>query len=283
MCGRRMKMEARRDFLTTHLPAGFALAVQPIAAQTAIATDTKGLTAGEVSIPTKDGKQMPAYRAVPAKGKNYPVVLVVEEIFGVHEHIKDICRRFAKLGYLAIAPDLFMRQGDPSNIKEVQEIIAKVVGKVPDEQVLSDLDATVEWAAKQKGDTDKLAVTGFCWGGRITWLYAAHQPKVKAGAAWYGVLVRAANPLQPKHPIDLAAGLRTPVLGLYGGQDRGIPVDTVEKMKAALQGGKSGSEIVLYPDAPHGFHADYRESFRKADAEDAWKRLLAWFKKNGVA
>ena len=276
-------MNARREFLTTHLPVGFALAVQPVAAQTMITTDTKGLTAGEVQIPTKDGKQMPAYRAVPAKGKNYPVVLVVEEIFGVHEHIKDICRRFAKLGYLAIAPDLFMRQGDPSGMTNIQEIIGKVISKVPDQQVLSDLDATLDWAEKQKGDTKKTAVTGFCWGGRITWLYAAHQPKVKAGAAWYGVLARPASELQPKHPVDIAGSLRTPVLGLYGEKDNGIPLDTVEKMRAALKTGGSASEIIVYPAAPHGFHADYRESYRKADAEDAWKLLLAWFKKYGVA
>ncbi|MDX1981996.1 MAG: dienelactone hydrolase family protein [Bryobacteraceae bacterium] len=276
-------MEQRREFLTVHLPVGFALAVQPIAAQTAITTDTAGLTAGEVQIKAGDGRDMPAYRACPAKGKNFPVVLVVEEIFGVHEHIKDICRRFAKAGYLAVAPDLFLRQGDVTGIANIQDIISKVVSKVPDRQVMEDLDSTVAWAAKNKGNTNKLAVTGFCWGGRITWLYAAHQPKVKTGAAWYGVLARAASELQPKHPVDIAASLKAPVLGLYGGQDRGIPLDTVEKMRAALKTGPSGSEIVVYPDAPHGFHADYRESFRKADAEDAWKRLLAWFKKNGVA
>ncbi|MCS7023489.1 MAG: dienelactone hydrolase family protein [Bryobacteraceae bacterium] len=276
-------MDARRDFLKLHLPVGFALAVQPIAAQTVITTDTAGLTAGEVQIPTKDGKSMPAYRAMPARGSKFPIVLVVEEIFGIHEYIKDICRRWAKLGYLAVAPDLFMRQGDVTQIKEISEIIAKVVSKVPDEQVMSDLDATFEWAAKNRGDTNKLAVTGYCWGGRITWLYAAHQPKVKAGGAWYGVLTRPTSPLQPKHPLDIAPQLKAPVLGLYGGQDRGIPLDTVEKMKEALAKGSSGSQIIVYPDAPHGFHADYRESYRKADAEDAWNRLTAWFKKHGVA
>jgi carboxymethylenebutenolidase len=277
-------MEQRRDFLTTHLPIGFALAVQPIVAQTAINTDSKGLKAGEVQIPTKDGNTMAAYRAVPAKGPRFATVLVVEEIFGVHEHIKDICRRFARLGYLAIAPDLFMRQGDPSGMTNVQDIIAKVISKVPDEQVMSDLDATLEFAAKsENGDTSKLGVTGFCWGGRITWLYAAHQPKVKAGAAWYGVLSRPTTPLHPKHPVDIAANLKVPVLGLYGEKDQGIPLDTVEKMRAALKTGSSGSEIIVYPAAPHGFHADYRESYRKADAEDAWKRTLAWFKKHGAA
>jgi len=277
-------MDQRRDFLTIHLPIGFALAVQPIAAQTAITTDAKGLNAGEIQIPTKDGRMMPAYRAAPSKGRKLPTVLVVEEIFGVHEHIKDICRRFARLGYLAIAPDLFLRQGDPSGMTNVQEIVGKVISKVPDEQVLSDLDTVLEFAEKkEKGDAKRVAVTGFCWGGRITWLYAAHQPNVKAGAAWYGVLSRATNPLQPKHPVDIAATLKVPVLGLYGEKDQGIPLDTVEKMRAALKSGSSGSEIIVYPGAPHGFHADYRESYRKADAADAWKRTLAWFKKHGVA
>jgi len=277
-------MAARRDFLTQHLPVGFALAVQPIAAQTAITTDTERLTAGEVQIPTADGKSMPAYRAAPARGRNFATVLVVEEIFGIHEYIKDICRRYAKLGYCAIAPDLFMRQGDVTQIANIQDIIGKVVSKVPDSQVMSDLDATLAWAEKNgRIDSKKVAVTGYCWGGRITWLYAAHQPKVKAGAAWYGVLARPASDLQPTHPVDTAASLKAPVLGLYGGQDRGIPLDTVEKMRAELKKGSSGSEIVVYPDAPHGFHADYRESYRKADAESAWQRTLAWFKKHGVA
>jgi carboxymethylenebutenolidase len=277
-------MGARRDFLTQHLPVGFALAVQPIAAQTAITTDTERLTAGGVQIPTADGKSMPAYRAAPARGRNFATVLVVEEIFGIHEYIKDICRRYAKLGYCAIAPDLFMRQGDVTQMENIQDIIGKVVSKVPDAQVMGDLDATLEWAEKNgRIDGKKIAVTGYCWGGRITWLYAAHQPKVKAGAAWYGVLARPASDLQPRHPVDIAAALKTPVLGLYGGQDRGIPLDTVEKMRAELKKGASGSEIVVYPDAPHGFHADYRESYRKAAAEDAWQRTLAWFKKHGVA
>ncbi|MBS1825170.1 MAG: dienelactone hydrolase family protein [Acidobacteria bacterium] len=276
-------MNPRREFLTTHLPAGFALAVQPIAAQTTITTDTRLLTAGEVQIPTKDGRRMPAYRAVPSRGKNYPVVLVIEEIFGVHEYIKDVCRRLAKLGYMAIAPDLFLRQGDPSSLTNIQDIISQVISKVPDEQVLSDLDATLEWAAQQHADTGKAAITGFCWGGRITWLYAAHQPKVKAGAAWYGVLVRQPTPLQPQHPIHIAASLKIPVLGLYGEKDTGIPIDTVAQMREALKQGVSGSQIIVYPNAPHGFHADYRESYRKAEAEDAWRRMLAWFKKFGVA
>jgi carboxymethylenebutenolidase len=273
---------SRRTFFVTSLAAGFALAVQPISAQTAITTDATGLIAGEVKIPTKTG-DVPAYRAMPAKGKNFPVVLVVQEIFGVHEHIRDVCRRFAKLGHIAIATELYARQGDVSKIKEVPTVIKEVVAKVPDEQVMSDLDATVAWADKNGGNSKKLAVTGFCWGGRITWLYAAHNPKVKAGGAWYGRLLGPVTDLQPKNPIDFAPTLKVPVLGLYGGKDGGIPVDTVEKMREALKQGKSGSEIIVYPEAPHGFHADYRPSYRKDNAEDAWKRLNEWFKKHGAA
>lgn len=270
----------RRAFVVTTLTAGFALAVQPISAQT-ITTDTEGLTVGEVKIPVKDG-DMPAYRAMPKDGKALPVVLVVQEIFGVHEHIKDICRRFAKLGYMAIAPELYARQGDVSKIDNIQEVISKVVSKVPDSQVMADLDATVKWAGDSSGNTSKLAITGFCWGGRVVWLYAAHNPKLKAGAAWYGRLIGNSSELQPKSPIDVVADIKAPVLGLYGEADQGIPLDTVEKMREALKKANSSSEIVVYPKAPHGFHADYRPSYRKDDAQDAWKRLLEWFKKNGV-
>ena len=272
----------RRNFIiTSTLAAGFALAVQPIFAQV-ITTDTQCLVAGEVKIPVQDG-EIPAYRAMPASGSDFPVVLVVQEIFGVHEHIQDICRRFAKLGYLAIAPEMFARQGDVSKISDIQQIISKVVSKVPDAQVMSDLDATVAWAGKSaKGNIDKLAITGFCWGGRITWLYSAYNPKVKAGVAWYGRLVSESKPLTPKNPIDIAADLKVPVLGLYGGKDSGIPNDTVEQMRQSLKSGSSGSEIILYPNAPHAFFADYRPSYRKEQAEDGWKRLQAWFKKNGV-
>lgn len=276
----RPKFEVtRRQFVVTSLVAGFALAVQPVSADT-ITTDTKGLIAGEVKIPVSDG-EMPAYRAVPEKGENFPVVLVVQEIFGVHEHIKDICRRFAKLGYLAIAPELYARQGDVSKITDFREIIEKVVSKVPDSQVMLDLDATVDWASKSKGSSSKLAITGFCWGGRIVWLYATHSSKLKAGVAWYGRLVGQPSELSPKHPIDIASQLKAPVLGLYGEADQGIPVESVKKMQEALKGSKS--EIILYPDTPHGFHADYRQSYRKEQAEDGWKRLQEWFKKNGVA
>lgn len=275
----------RRKFIVTSLTAGFAFAVQPVQAQSVITTDDKGLLAGEVKIPVKGG-EMPAYRAMPDKGRKFPTVLVVQEIFGVHEHIKDICRRFAKLGYLAIAPELYARQGDVSKLP-MNEIISKVVSRVPDEQVMADLDAAVAWAAKNKGNTGRLGITGFCWGGRIVWLYAAHNPKLKAGVAWYGRLTPPppdrVNPLQPKAPLELVGQLKAPVLGLYGGKDTGIPVADVEKMRAALKAAGSKSEIILYPDAPHGFHADYRPSYNKAAAQDGWKRLQEWFKKYGAA
>ncbi|WP_029629757.1 dienelactone hydrolase family protein [Zavarzinella formosa] len=274
---------SRREFAVTTLAAGFALSTQPVAAET-ITTDATGLTAGEVKIPVKDGT-IPAYRAVPDKGGPFPTVLVVQEIFGVHEHIKDVCRRLAKLGYLAIAPEMYARQGDVSKL-ELQEIISKVVSKVPDAQVMSDLDATVEWAKKTgNGDTAKLGITGFCWGGRVVWLYAAHNPNLKAGVAWYGRLSGAgkATELQPKYPIDLAGEVKAPVLGLYGEKDTGIPVKDVEAMRAALKKADKPGEIVVYPEAPHAFFADYRPSFRKEAAEDGWKKLKEWFKKNGVA
>jgi len=271
---------SRRGFVVTTLASGFALSVRPVTAET-ITTSAEGLEAGEVKIPTTDG-EMPAYRAMPSKGDNFPVVLVVQEIFGVHEHIKDICRRLAKQGYLAVAPELYARQGDVSKLTDFQEIISKVVSKVPDKQVMSDLDATVAWAKKSKGDTSKLAVTGFCWGGRIVWLYAAHNPDLKAGVAWYGRIVGMEDELHPKHPIDVADKLKAPVLGLYGGADQGIPNETVEKMQAALKEAGGKSQIKLYPDTPHGFHADYRPSYRKEQADDGWKRMLEWFKDNGV-
>jgi len=272
----------RREFVVTTLAAGFALAVQPVSAQT-VTTDTKGLTVGEVKIPTGDG-QIPAYRAMPATGGPFPVVLVVQEIFGVHEHIKDVCRRFAKLGYFGVAPELFARQGDVSAIGDPKEIIAKVVSKVPDAQVLADLDATVGWAkASGEGNVARLGITGFCWGGRIIWLYAAHSVQLKAGVAWYGRLTGDRTELQPKYPIDVAAALKAPVLGLYGGADQGIPLRTVEEMRQTLKAAGRPSEIIVYPDAPHAFHADYRQSYRREPAEDGWKRLQQWFKKHGVA
>ena len=271
----------RREFVMTTLATGFAAAVQPVAASTQITTDSRGLTAGEVKIAAKDG-EIPAYRAMPAGGKNLPTVLVVHEIFGVHEHIKDVCRRLAKAGYLAIAPELYARQGDVSKTTNMDDIRA-VVGKVPDAQVMGDLDAASAWAAKNGGDPAKLAVTGFCWGGRITWLYAAHNPKVKAGVAWYGRVEGQASELTPRHPIDVVKDINAPVLGLYGGADAGIPNDTVDKMREALKAAGKKSQIHTYPDMPHAFHADYRPSYRKAAAEDGWKRLLAWFRQHGLA
>ncbi len=272
----------RREFVMTALAAGFAVAVRPVSAQT-ITTNAAGLKAGEVKIPVADG-EIPAYRAMPATGGPFPVVLVVQEIFGVHEHIKDICRRLAKLGYLAVAPELYARQGDVSKIPDVQEIFTKMVSKVPDTQVLSDLDAAADWAVKSSiGDINRLGITGFCWGGRIVWLYAAHSLRLKAGVAWYGRLVGEATDLTPQYPIDLAAKLKAPVLGLYGGADPSIPMDTIERMRKALQAAGSSSQIIVYPDTPHGFNADYRPSYRKEQAQDGWKRLRDWFKKYGVA
>jgi carboxymethylenebutenolidase len=271
----------RRAFAVTTLGAGFALAVRPVAAGT-IATPADGLDAGEVKIAVADGA-IPGYRARPAGGKNEPVVLVVQEIFGVHEHIKDLCRRLAKLGYYAIAPEMYARQGDPATAPDIQTLVSTIVNKVPDAQVMSDLDRAVAFAGGEGADAAKLAVTGFCWGGRITWLYAAHSTTLKAGVAYYGRLVGETNDLRPKHPVDVAASLKAPVLGLYGGKDEGIPLDTVDAMTAALKAANSPSQIHVYPDAPHGFLADYRPSYTPDVAADAWARMLDWFKSNGVA
>ena len=270
--------------VTALLPQGFAKIVQPIASTT-ITTDTTGLVAGEVKIQTMTGP-VPAYRAMPEKGGKLPLVLVVQEIFGVHEHIKDVCRRLAKLGYFAIAVDLYHRQGDVTKFTDNQEIFAKVVNFVPDSQVMSDLDAAVVYAESTgTADTSRLGITGFCWGGRITWTYCVHNPKVKAGVAWYGRLVAPAKAaLQPAYPVELAPHLKVPVLGLYGGADASISIENVEQMRAALKGaGNTVSEIVVYDGAPHAFYADYRPSYRKDAAEDGWKRMQAWFRKYGVA
>ncbi|MGE5945624.1 MAG: dienelactone hydrolase family protein [Betaproteobacteria bacterium] len=269
----------RRTFLVTSLGAGFALAAQPVMAQTAIKTDDAGLLAGEVKVPVKDG-EMVAYRAQPSGKAKPPVVLVISEIFGVHEYIRDTCRRLAKAGYCAIAPELFARLGDPRKYTSIAELQANITNKTPDAQVMGDLDATVAWAAKQGADTDRLAITGFCWGGRITWLYCAHNPQVKAGVAWYGRLVGTSNEFTPRQPLDITADLKAPVLGLYGGLDTGIPLETVEQMEERLKTGSKAaqlSQIHLYDNAPHAFHADYRPSYRKEDAEDGWKRMLEWF------
>lgn len=275
---------AMRVVLGAGIGVGYAAAAMPIMAQTAIATPADGLTAGKVSIDVA-GFKLPAYRAGPAGKTGLPVVLVIQEIFGVHEYIADTCRRFAKAGYLAIAPEMYARQGDPSQYTEIAKLQSELVSKVPDAQVMADLDATVKWAGENGGDLNKVGITGFCWGGRITWLYAAHGP-VKAGVAWYGRLVGQASENTPKHPVDIAAQLKAPVLGLYGEKDSGIPLDTIDKMKAALKDGSAAakaSEFVVYPDAPHAFHADYRASYRKEAAEDGWKKAIAWFKTHGVA
>ncbi|MDF5731781.1 MAG: dienelactone hydrolase family protein [Rhizonema sp. PD38] len=276
-----MKEVTRRQFIATAtLATGFALAVQPVSAKV-ITTDTKGLVAGAVKIPVQDG-EIPAYRAMPERSGNFSIIVVIHEIFGVHEHIQDICRRFAKLGYLAIAPELFVRQGDVSKLTSIEEI-RPIVDKVPDAQVLSDLDATVDWGVKSAmGNANKLGITGFCWGGRITWLYAGHNPKVKAGVAWYGRLVGNTTELMPKNPIDIASTLKVPILGLYGGQDTGIPQNSVQQMRDRLKSSSSKSEIIVYPDAPHAFFADYRPSYREKDALDGWQRLKTWFKQHGV-
>jgi carboxymethylenebutenolidase len=275
----------RREFLVTSIFAAgtFAYAVEPIQTQTQIHTDDVGLTAGEVKIPVSDG-QIPAYRATPDKGKKFPVVMVVHEIFGVHEWIQDVCRRFAKLGYLAVAPSLHARQGEVKDLKDIREI-SKVFGKIPDAQVMSDLDATAAWAGKNGGDNKKLFITGFCWGGRIVWLYAQHDPKLNAGAAWYGRLASspnaAVNPLQPGNPVDFGKDLKVPVIGYYGGLDTGIPVDTVLRMQGEVNKGKSGSQLIVYPNAGHGFFADYRPGYNEQASKEAWPKLLAWFKQNG--
>ncbi|MDO9278691.1 MAG: dienelactone hydrolase family protein [Polaromonas sp.] len=280
---------SRRTALKAALGVGYAAAAMPLMAQTAIKTSSEGLTTGEVMYEV-NGFKVPAFYAAPAGKTNLPVVLVIHEIFGVHEYIADTARRFAKAGYLAIAPELFARQGDPGAYSEMAKLQAEVVSKVPDAQVMADLDGAVNWAVQHGGNTDKVAITGFCWGGRITWLYAQQSNKVKAGAAWYGRLVGTSSALTPKHPLDLAAAHKAPVLGLYGGQDSGIPLDTVNQMKTALAAaGSAGnaaakaSEFVVYPDAPHAFHADYRPSYRVEPAQDGFKRALAWFKTHGVA
>lgn len=274
----------RRTFIKAALGTGFAAAVMPVSAQT-IHTDDEGLEAGEIAV-RSDGTLVPAYRAQP-KGKTHlPVIIVIHEIFGVHEHIADVCRRFAKAGYLAIAPNLYEREGDPTAYTSIQQINDNIASKVPDAQVMSDLDATVAWAGEHGGDPKRVGINGFCWGGRIAWLYAEHNPHLKAAVVWYGRVVGTPNAAQPTNPLDRVGDLRVPVLGLFGRQDQSIPQDTLDKMKAAIaQGPESarGSRIVVYDDAGHAFFADYRPSYRKADAEDGWRRALAWFRQHGVA
>ncbi|QID16574.1 dienelactone hydrolase family protein [Nitrogeniibacter mangrovi] len=271
----------RRDFIVTATAAGFALAVQPVSAQTMIHTDELGLRTGDATVDTGSG-ELPVYFAAPAEGKALPTVLVVQEIFGVHEHIRDLCRRLAKAGYLAIAPELYFRQGDARKYDNIADLLADLVAKVPDAQVLSDLDKTAAWAPTQGGDPGRLAITGFCWGGRITWLYAAHNPALKAAVAWYGRLDGVPSDLHPHHPLDLVDEIKAPVLGLYGAQDQGIPVDDVEAMRSAMAKAHKAFDIIIYPDAGHAFNADYRPSYREGPARDGWKRMLAWLRQHGV-
>ena len=277
---------SRRGFAATGLVAGFTLCTGPLNAAT-IVTGDKGLDADEVKIPVADGL-MPAYRAKPTGKTNLPLILVVQEIFGVHEHIRDICRRFAHLGYYSIAPSLYFRYGDPGkyDMSTVQQLITDLVSRVPDSEVMSDLDSAVQFAKGDGADPRKLAITGFCWGGRIVWLYAAHNQSLKAGVAWYGQLRGPAtvNPLRPKYPLELVDDINAPVLGLYGGKDQGIKISDVEAMKAALaKAGKRKSKLEVFMDAGHGFFADYRPSYNEKDAKQGWHELLNWFKANGVA
>lgn len=274
---------SRRAFAATSLVAGFTLAAGPLRAG-AIVTDANGLVAGEVSVPVSDGV-IPAYRARPASGARWPVVLVTQEIFGIHEHIKDICRRFARFGYYAIAPSLYARYGDPAQYTDMHKLVADIVSKVQDAFVMSDLDGAANFAGGERADPGRLAIIGFCWGGRIVWLYAAHNPALKAGAAFYGSLRAPTprSPLRPLHPLDLVSRINAPVIGFYGARDEGIPLSDVEAMRAALaQAGKSDSRIDVFPDAGHGFFADYRPSYNEADAKVAWSRTLDWFRKAGV-
>jgi carboxymethylenebutenolidase len=274
----------RRSFAATGLVTGFTLAAGPLNAA-AIVTDTKGLDAGEVSVPVSDG-QIPAYRARPSGKTKAPTVLVTQEIFGVHEHIKDLCRRLAHLGYYAIAPSLYARFGDPGkyDMAHVQGLVTDIVSKVPDDEVMHDLDSTVAFAGSEGADAAKLAITGFCWGGRVVWLYAEHSSTLKAGVAWYGPLAGTPNALRPHTATELVPQLNAPVLGLYAGLDKNITATDIDAMRAALtKAGKTGSRIDVFPDAQHGFNADYRDTYNEKDAKEGWSRMLAWFKANGVS
>ncbi|MGV7208517.1 dienelactone hydrolase family protein [Oxalobacteraceae bacterium A2-2] len=272
---------ARRDFIKAALGTGFAAAALPVMAQNVIKTDSAGLTAGTVTL-NIGGQDVRVYRAQPEGKTNLPLILVISEIFGVHEHIADVARRFAKLGYMAVAPDLFARQGDPAKVASTADLMKDIIAKTPDAQVMSDLDAVVAWAKVSGADPQRIGITGFCWGGRITWLYAAHNPSIRAGVAWYGRLMGESNPITPRHPVDIAATLTVPVLGLYGLKDTGISQESITVMKAALAKGPNKSAFVVYPNSGHAFHADYRPSYVEADAKDGWGRALSWFKQYGV-
>ncbi len=271
----------RRDFLKAALGTGFAVAAMPVMAQNVVKTDTVGLTAGTIHL-NVNGQTVPVYRAQPEGKSNLPVIVVVSEIFGVHEHIADVARRFAKLGYLALAPELFVRQGDPSKAATIADLQRDIIAKTPDQQVLGDIDATLAWAKANGGNPDKMGITGFCWGGRIAWMYAAHNPQLKAAVAWYGRLVGEANAMMPTYPIDIAPSLKVPVLGLYGLKDTGITQDSIARMKEALARAGNKSVFVVYPNSGHAFHADYRPSYVEADAKDGFARAIAWFRDHGV-
>ena len=274
----------RRLFLTgAGAAVGYAVAAGPVRADP-IATNMFGITAGDVEIKAADGVTIPAYMSMPVvRPGPHPIIIVVQEIFGIHEYIRDVCRRLSKQGYMAVAPSLYVRQGDPTKIEDIPTIISSIVSKVPDAQVLSDIDATADWAFAHGGDVNRFGITGFCWGGRIVWLYAAHSTRLKAGVAWYGRLVGDTNDLNPKNPIDIATEIKAPILGLYAGGDQGISVESVDQMKAALRGSKVPWEIKVYPDVPHGFHADYRPSYREDAATDGWKKALEWLRKYHVS
>ncbi|MBV4369094.1 dienelactone hydrolase family protein [Erwinia phyllosphaerae] len=271
----------KTDDNQTQSRGGFAPAVSPAAATT-IVTDSVDIISGETSIPTQ-GENMPAFHAKPRNASGpLPVILVVQEIFGVHEHIRDICRRLATEGYLAVAPELYFRQGDPNDYNDIPTLFTELVSKVPDTQVLADLDHVANWASRHGGDMRNMGITGFCWGGRITWLYAAHNPQLKAGVAWYGKLVGDKTMQQQKHPVDIATELNAPVLGLYGGLDESIPQESIETMRQSLRAANSTAEIIVYPDAGHAFNADYRPSYHEESAKDGWQRMLAWFRQHEV-
>ena len=269
----------RREFIKQGISAGFALAVMPTTAW-AILTSSEDLVTDHVNIPTPKG-MMPAYLAMPKGSGPFPTVLVIHEIFGVHAYIQDVCHRLAKEGYLAIAPYLYFREGDVTQMEDIQQIISKVVNKTNPSQVMSDLDAAVEWLSKNKSaNSSMLMMTGFCWGGNIVWTYSYHQPKIKTGVAWYGKLASSPGSESSKTPIEIARTLKTPILGLYGGKDQGIPLKDVQKMRSALKEGRSGSEILVFPEAEHGFHADYRPSYNEKSAKEGWVKMLDWFKKH---
>lgn len=264
----------RRNILENLLLAGFALATQPIAAST-VTTPSSGLTTTFTKLPASG---LPLFVARPSNNNGpMPVVIVVQEIFGVHEHIQDLCRRLAQAGFLAVAPELYFREGDPRTISDIPTLLKDIVARVPDSQVMQDIDDSIDWAITHGGDRNKLNLTGFCWGGRIAWLFAAHSKRLKRAAPWYGRLMGQTTPLTPRFPIDIVAELHCPVLGFYGGKDQGISLESVEKMRSALRQAPANADIIVYPESQHGFNADYRPSFDAAAANDAWQKMLAFF------